>query len=116
MQKLGGSVFQGTVFESIRLLTHAEGLIMARSTFSIAAMLLSEYAGIGRFYSFAYPWADIGSHWNCMASEAFESKIMRRWYATPEQLELLMTDTCRGWVYLRPGRWFPHHDVDGTPL
>jgi hypothetical protein len=81
---IGGVAFRGSIFESVKLLTHAKGMVMTRSTFSIAAVLLSEYAERARIYSFAYPRADIGSYWDCRASEAFESNIMGKWNASPE--------------------------------
>jgi hypothetical protein len=117
MRKLGGQFLSKGLFETVEMLTHAEGFVLSRSTFSFALALLSKYAGIGKFYTFAYKWADIGSHWNCIPTERYERKVMSFWRSSPSQIAILKNETCMKWSYVERLAFFYHyHGRDGTPF
>jgi hypothetical protein len=115
--QLGGDLYLNDLFETVRVLIHAEGFVLSRSTFALAAVFLSKYAEIGRFYTFGYKWPDIGPHWNCIPTRTFAKEVISTWTRSPKQVEMVMTETCAIWDYVNlrfPVN--PYHGKDGTPF
>jgi hypothetical protein len=106
-----------SVFNTVTEITHADRFVLGRSTFSFALMLLSKFAGKSVFYSFAYQWSDIGSHWNCIQTQQYYDKVISKWVSSPDQVALLKTESCEKWSYLTWSPQFYHyHGKDGTPF
>jgi hypothetical protein len=102
---------------AISELVHAQMFVLGRSTFSLALMLLSQYAGKSQSYSFAYRWSDIGTHWNCIETRAYYQKVLSRWVLSANQFALLKTEGCAKWSYVIWSLQFYHyHGKDGTPF
>jgi hypothetical protein len=117
MFQLGGTLYIDSLFQTVQTLINAEGFVLSRSTFSFAAAFLSKYAGIGRFYTFAYIWPDIGPHWNCVPTEKFSQEVIWQWFQSPKQVEMIMTDTCKSWHYVKWGFLVnPYHGEGDTPF
>jgi hypothetical protein len=106
-----------SVFSTIGELVHAQMFILGRSTFSLALMLLSQFAGKSQSYSFAYKWSDVGTHWNCVETQAYYQKVLSRWVLSADQFALLKTEGCEKWSYVIWSLQFYHyHGKDGTPF
>jgi hypothetical protein len=115
--KLNAKLEITSVFHAVRELVHAQNFVLGRSTFSLALMLLSRYAGKSQFYSYAYQWSDIGTHWNCIETNVYYEKVLSKWVSSPDQIALLKTERCEKWSHVIWSlQFFHYHGKDGTPF
>jgi hypothetical protein len=113
----GATLILNSVRETVQQLVHAEKFVLARSTFSFALVLLSEFSGKGQFYTFAYKWQDIGPHWNCVETKSYYEQVLAEWRYSPEQIALMRTAKCEKWSYVNETlEFYPYHGKDGTPF
>jgi hypothetical protein len=98
----------GTLFD-------ARFFVLARSTMSFAVLLLSRWAENGTFFTYGYPWADIGAHWNCKPTAAYQAHVLETWSNLHSQYELMLHDRCDGWTYINNKLdFYPYHYRDST--
>jgi hypothetical protein len=106
-------VSAGDAMSDVARLVHARRIVVSRTTFTMAAMLLSKpkdvlYAFVTRYSMCIWPnhtWSHdsydrFGRHHKCRATLDYEEAVLREWQATEEQMHIMETTSngCK-WAY-----------------
>jgi hypothetical protein len=104
LHERGAVLLETPVCQAIGILTHARRYVLARSTFSRAALLVSAYYDTGMFYTCWEQFVGSGRHWDCEPTLKYRYLLFeRKWRAAPRQLALMSTERCVRWTFLNQG-------------
>jgi hypothetical protein len=113
----GGALFiKMGQWHAFTTLIRAHRFVLSRSTFALAAAFLAPRPQM--LYTFAYPWPDIGGHWNCEPTEEYQENVLKNWRIKRYQIRLMMRSECKEWVRINddPNCPYKHHGDEGTPF
>jgi hypothetical protein len=92
-----------TTFHDLARFVHSKRIVVSRTSFTTAIMLLSKpkdvlYAFRSRYTMCPWPkgmyltdnYERFGPHYRCMATEEYDDKVMREWHATEDQMAILL--------------------------
>jgi hypothetical protein len=100
LESLGARILLCSPFETIGRLSHARRFALAKSTFSQAAMSLSQHLRDGKFYSFGVTRSLPAPHWHCIPTPVYQEKVLNLWRSSVDQLALMQNSSCERWVLI----------------
>jgi hypothetical protein len=99
LEQTGGYWKPRAMMTDITDLIYAKRMIMARGTFSLAALWLSPFQKV--FYATEQYRGHLGEHMECFPTASYWHTMMANWTASDEQLIHMASEGCTQWAIKR---------------
>jgi hypothetical protein len=96
LEQTGAQWKSRSLITDITDLIYAKRMIIARGTFSLAAVWLSPFQKV--FYATAQYRGPLGEHMECCPTAVYWHTMMDNWTASIEQLAQMVSEGCKRWV------------------
>jgi hypothetical protein len=96
LRQTGAQWMPKQVVVDIAHLIYAKAMIMARGTFSLAALYLSPFQKV--FYTTTQYRGPLGEHMECFPTSVYWHTMNDNWTASIVQLEQMMSEGCKWWA------------------